>query len=476
MNENQVPSKRRAKIVATLGPGSAAPDTILKLAETGVNVFRLNFSHGEHETHQRSYQYVRDAAEKLGRPLGILADMQGPKIRVGKFPEGSINLRFHGEYAVEEGADTTKEDTIPVPHGAILKALVVGDCILLDDGKLMLTVIEAGATIRVRAETPGVLSDRKGFTVQGKALPVPALTEKDKKDLAFACQLGVDFIALSFVQTREDLQEARALMDSRGRLIAKVEKPAAIDNLDDIVDEADGIMVARGDLGVEFPPEDVPVLQRRIVRSARAAGKPVIVATHMLESMVDSLAPTRAEASDVATAIYQGADAIMLSSETAVGRHPATAVAIMDRICLAVETDPDHGRSHSSFAPASAKPHRDADIIAEAISNMAELNECDFVFVSTAHISAMSRFSRARPQHRLITHSQDTTKLAHHSLFWGVDPLPVAGALSRDDLIEAIKTYLEGRSAKVACAFGDKTHAGQTQPENIAWELEVISF
>lgn len=462
-------ANRRAKIVATLGPGSASPDSIRLLADVGVDVFRLNFSHGDHDGHKRAFEFVHQASETLGRPLGILADLQGPKIRVGTFEDGGLSLRFHQEYPLFAGKHA-EAGSIAVPHPEIVEALEEGDEILLDDGKLMLTVTKTGKETTVRADTPGRLTDRKGFTVRGKTIPVPALTEKDKKDLAFACDLGVDFVALSFVQRREDLEEARALMKGRGRLVAKVEKPAAIENLDDIIATADAIMVARGDLGVEFPPEEVPILQRRVVRAARAAGRPVIVATHMLESMVESLAPTRAEASDVATAIYQGADAIMLSSETAVGRHPATAVAIMDRIVKAVEGDPDYLRSSSSFAPSSQQPVVNADTIADAVSALAHLNDCDCIFISTSHITVLSRFSRARPQIRLITHAQDETKLGHQALFWGVEPLFQAGDLHRDMLLSVLRKQL-GRSGKAACAFQDRG-----DKDGLGWRLEIVNL
>ena len=466
-------SSRRAKIVATLGPGSASPDTIRLLAETGVDVFRLNFSHGDHAGHKRAYEFVRAASDRLGRTLGVLGDLQGPKIRVGAFEGGGISLRFHGQYKLISGSES-RGDEIAMPHPEILEVLEEGDRILLDDGKLQLTVMTAAKgrsrKISVRADIPGKLTDKKGFTIVGKTIPVPALTEKDKDDLAFACDLGVDFIALSFVQSRNDLDEARELMGGRGRLVAKVEKPAAIDNLEDIIAAADAVMVARGDLGVEFPPERVPILQRRVVRASRAAGKPVIVATHMLESMVESSSPTRAEASDVATAIYQGADAIMLSSETAVGRHPATAVAIMDRIVKAVEEDADYQRSTYSFAPKSTQPIVGPDVLAEAVNALARLHECDCIFVSTAHISVLSRFSRARPQHRLITHAQEITKLAHQSLFWGVEALNVGGKIGRTELLAALKSQLNGQSARIACAFEDS----DTQSE--AWRLEVLTL
>ncbi len=463
------PGSRRAKIVATLGPGSAAPDTIRLLAQTGVDVFRLNFSHGEHATHQRSFEFVKQASEAIGRPLGVLADMQGPKIRVGSFKDGTLRLGYQEEYKVVAGKTTDVENAIPVPHPEILKVMEVGDCILVDDGKVPLTVVKAGDELVVRSELPTKISDKKGFTVLGKTIPVPALTEKDKEDLEFACSLGVDFIALSFVQTREDLEQAREMMKGRGRLIAKVEKPAAINNLDEIIASADGIMVARGDLGVEYPPEQVPILQRRVVRATRAAGKPVIVATHMLESMVEAASPTRAEASDVATAIYQGADAIMLSSETAVGRHPATAVAIMDRIVRAVENDPEYPRSSAGFAPKSDLHINDADVMAEALDKLADLHNCAAIFVSTAHYKILSRFSRARPLKRLITHAQDKTKLGHMSLFWGVESLAVTGDLSDAEMIEAVRHQLKDVSGPVACAFQSPGANNE-----LSWRFEVI--
>ena len=292
---------RSAKIVATLGPGSSAPGTIRLLAEAGVDVFRLNFSHGEQEKHKQTFEFIRQTEALLGRPLAVLADMQGPKIRVGKFPEGELQLEMRGEYDLVVGQETDATNTIPVPRAEILSVLEVGDTILADDGLLIFTVIEAGDKPRVRSELPGVLKDRKGFTVRGKALPVPALSEKDRSDLAFAIEMGVDIIALSFVQTVEDIEEARALIGDKAMIVAKLEKPAAIENLDEIIAATDSVMIARGDLGVEFPPEEVPLIQRKIVRVARNAGKPVIVATQMLESMVENAAPTRAEASDVAT-------------------------------------------------------------------------------------------------------------------------------------------------------------------------------
>ena len=327
---------RSAKIIATVGPGSRAPDTLKLLAQAGVDVFRLNFSHGTHEDHHGVLQSIRAVEDELGRPLAILADLQGPKIRVGAFPNDEIRLGYQAEYTLFAGEETDDETRIPVPHPEILAMLAAGDEILLNDGQLQMTVLEGGTEPRIRSDLPGMLGNRKGFTVRGKALPVSAMTDKDRTDLNFALEIGVDIVALSFVQTVADVEEAKAIIDGRAPLVSKLEKPSAIEHLDAIVRASDAVMVARGDLGVEFPLEEVPVIQRRIIRAARYAGRPVIVATQMLESMIDHAAPTRAEASDVSTAVYQGADAVMLSAETAVGRHPATAVAIMHRIMLAL--------------------------------------------------------------------------------------------------------------------------------------------
>ena len=286
-------------------------------------------------------------------------------------PDGELRLRFRQEYALIAAEATEEDNTIPVPHKDIVDMLEVGDVILVDDGKLIFTVTKTGDAAAVRAEVPGKLTDKKGFTVRGKALPVRALTDKDRADLDYALSIGVDIVALSFVQTVDDVNEVKAIINGRAPLVAKLEKPAAITNLEEIVDAADAVMVARGDLGVEFAPEEVPVIQRRIVRCARGLGRPVIVATQMLESMIENTAPTRAEASDVATAIYQGADAVMLSGETAVGRHPATTVSIMSRIIRATEGAEDYRRSLEQFS-GDAPAQSAIDVVAETAQGMAE--------------------------------------------------------------------------------------------------------
>lgn len=415
---------RSAKIVATLGPGSSAPGTIRLLAEAGVDVFRLNFSHGEQEKHKRTCEAIRMTEDLLGRPIAVLADLQGPKIRVGKFPDGALKLDMRGEYDLVVGAETDLANTIPVPRAEILSVLEEGDTILADDGLLIFTVIEAGDTPRVRSELPGVLKDRKGFTVRGKVLPVPALSEKDRSDLAFALEMGVDIVALSFVQTVEDIEEARSLIGDKAMIVAKLEKPAAIDNLDAIIDATDAVMIARGDLGVEFPPEEVPLIQRRIVRVARNAAKPVIVATQMLESMVENAAPTRAEASDVATAVYQGVDAVMLSAETAVGRHPATAVAIMNRIIRAVEKADDYRQALVQY-DGGGGCNDDVDTTAAAVMELAERNESPLA-LRTGDIFRLAQFSRVRGRQPILYGSLDQKRLRQAQLLWGVNAAEMA--------------------------------------------------
>lgn len=415
---------RSAKIIATLGPGSSAPGTIRLLAEAGVDVFRLNFSHGEQEKHKKTCDHIRKTEELLGRPLAVLADLQGPKIRVGKFPGGSLKLEMRGEYDLVVGQDTNEPKVIPVPRAEILSVLEEGDTILADDGLLIFTVIQVGDRPRVRSELPGELKDRKGFTVRGKTLPVPALSEKDRSDLAFAMKMNVDIVALSFVQKVADIEEARGLIGDQAMIVAKLEKPAAIENLEDIVDATDAVMIARGDLGVEFPPEEVPLIQRKIVRVSRNAAKPVIVATQMLESMVENAAPTRAEASDVATAVYQGVDAVMLSAETAVGRHPATAVAIMNRIIRAVERADDYHQALVQY-DGGGETRDDVDTTAKAVMEIAERNETPLA-LRTGDIFRLAQFSRVRGKQTILYGSLDEKRLRQAQMLWGIHSATMA--------------------------------------------------
>ena len=343
---NKLPSSRRwrsAKIVATLGPASSDRATIKALFEAGADVFRLNFSHGDHATHQARHALVRSVEQELGRPIGVLLDLQGPKLRIGRFAKGPVELVAGQRFRLDLDDTPGDAQRVGMPHPEIFAALRCSTDLLLDDGKIRLRVVACGTDFAdTEVLAGGLLSDRKGVNVPSVLLPISALTTKDREDLAFGLELGVDWVALSFVQRAQDIAEVQRIVAGRAAVLAKLEKPAAIDALDEIIAQADALMVARGDLGVEMPAEQVPRIQRHIVRRCRAVGKPVIVATQMLESMVEASVPTRAEASDVATAVYDGADAVMLSAESASGKFPVEAVAVMNRIIQEVESDPQH--------------------------------------------------------------------------------------------------------------------------------------
>lgn len=410
---------RLCKIVATIGPASSSPSMLRLLFNAGVDVFRLNMSHGDHDKLAGVAKAIRDIERETGVPLAIFADLQGPKIRTGAFAGDSIKLRYGSEYKLVLSSESNDENVIPIPHKEILDVLEPGDILKLDDGRLQLTISERkGDKIIAKADTPGELKNRKGINLPGRRLPISALTEKDRADLAFALSINVDYIALSFVQQPDDVREARELIGDRAGIIAKIEKPSAVDHIDEIVELSDAIMVARGDLGVECAAEDVPLIQRRIVRTCRHAGKPVIVATHMLESMVESIAPTRAEASDVSTAVFQGADAVMLSAETAVGRHPPTAVAIMDRIIAATEKDDESG----SFKTVSRSEdeYTTADAITLSARRIAEVLDCKFALAYTKTGSTAQRLSRDRPRCPVIAATPDDAVARKLSLYWGV--------------------------------------------------------
>ena len=411
---------RDCKIVATMGPASDPPERLAMLIDAGVNCFRLNFSHGAKEDHAKRMTAIRAAEAKAGRPVGVFADLQGPKIRVGTFVDGQITLKFNEEVTLEASREPGGPGLIRLPHPEIVETLGTGDILKLDDGKMQLTVTARdGKNLRARVDFGGVLKNQKGLNVPTKRIPISALTAKDREDLAFALTLGVDYIALSFVQHPDDVREAKELIGDAGvGVISKIEKPSALDEIDAIVELSDAVMVARGDLGVELPPEQVPIAQRRIIRSARAAGRPVIVATHMLESMVDAPTPTRAEASDVATAVYQGADAVMLSAESAVGRHPQSAVAIMDRIIRAVEADGEYW----SGLPRDMTPPQatTADAIALSARHIADVIGCSAVVAYTATGSTALRVARERPRCGVVGLTPILATARRLSLVWGV--------------------------------------------------------
>jgi pyruvate kinase len=410
---------RKAKIVATLGPASSSADLVRGLFEVGADVFRFNFSHGTHADHQARYDIVRELERETGRPIAVLADLQGPKLRVGTFAEGPIRLRVGDAFRLDLDERPGDQYRVGMPHPEIFQALKPGVELLLDDGKVRLVVESCGSGhAETRVAVGGALSNRKGVSVVGAVLPLSALTDKDRRDLDFALDMGADWIALSFVQRPADMEEVRALVGKRANVMAKLEKPSAIDCLDEIVALSDGIMVARGDLGVEMPPEKVPVIQRRILRSCRKAGTPVIVATQMLESMITTPTPTRAEASDVATAIYDGADAVMLSAESASGQFPVEAVRMMDHIILEVEQDPYYRLAIDAAHP-DAEPTL-PDAICCALRRAAGLLGISAAITYTSSGYTSLRAARERPSAPIISLSADPAIARRMALVWGV--------------------------------------------------------
>ena len=412
--------QRHAKIVATLGPASSDPASVRALFEAGADVFRLNFSHGTHEDHRRRHETIRALERETGRPIGILADLQGPKLRVAAFDQGQVELPQGAAFALDLDVATPGDARrVAMPHPEVFEALSPGVELLLDDGKLRLRVEACGpGRAETRVVTGGVLSDRKGVSVVGAVLPLSALTEKDRVDLRHALDFGVDWIALSFVQRPEDLDELRGLVQGRAGIMAKLEKPSAIERLEEIVAASDAVMVARGDLGVELPPEKVPVLQRRILRACRRAGKPVVVATQMLESMITTPMPTRAEASDVASAVYHGADAVMLSAESASGRYPVEAVAMMDRIIAEVERDPFYRQMTDAAHPEPGPTVSDA--ICCGLRRATNLMPVAATITYTISGSTTLRVARERPAAPILGMATRPETARRLALVWGV--------------------------------------------------------
>lgn len=433
-----VPRSRKVRILATLGPASSSEEMIRKLLLAGADAFRLNMSHGSHEVHAANVERIRALEKEFGRPTTILADLQGPKLRIGAFADGPVTLEVDAPFRLDRDRAPGDATRVSLPHAEIYAALDEGDRLLLDDGKLVLRVTAVGENeIETRVEVGGQLSDRKGVNVPDAVLPMAALTDKDRRDLAFAMQIGVDWLALSFVQRPEDLAEARRLMGGYGRLLAKIEKPAAITRLDEILEMSDAVMVARGDLGVELPPEAVPPLQKQIVEAARRLGRPVVVATQMLESMIKTPTPTRAEVSDVATAVYDGADAVMLSAETAAGDWPEEAVAMMDRISDSVERDPGY-YSRLHFTKTMPDPTT-ADALAEACASITRTVSAQAVVCFTSTGSTVRRVARERPSAPILalTPRRDTAR--QMGLIWGVLALRTKEIGSFEEMIGKAK-------------------------------------
>lgn len=410
---------RNAKIIATLGPASATLEGIQSLFETGADVFRLNCSHGSAEELEDRIAKIRTLEQRSGRPIAIVLDLQGPKLRVGRLSGGRATLKAGASYRLDLDAAPGDDTRAPLPHPEIFAALKPGVNLLLDDGKLRLEVTDCGEDFaHTVIVTGGVLSDRKGVNVPDVVLPLSPFTEKDHRDLAFGLDIGVDWVAPSFIQRPEDLLQLRAVIAGRAAILTKLEKPAAIEHLDAIIAASDGVMVARGDLGVEMPPERVPRVQKRVIRKCRAAGKPVVVATQMLESMIHSPVPTRAEASDVAGAIYDGADAVMLSAETASGSYPVEAVAIMDRIIAEVEQDSQYRIGIDANLP-DPQP-TSADAICDALHGIVHTLPVAVTVSYTSSGFSTLRAARERPEAPILSLTPNVDTARRLSLVWGI--------------------------------------------------------
>lgn len=413
-------SNRRAKIVATVGPASNSPEILKALFNAGVDTFRLNFSHGSHDDHAAVYRHIRALEKELGTAIGILQDLQGPKIRIGVLGDGRLELQRGAAIRFVCGSEPGQGPMdIPLPHREIFTAVKPGDDLLIDDGRVRVRTIGVDDRhLDAEVIVGGQISNRKGVNVPGAVLDISSLTPKDRKDLEFGLELGVDWVALSFVQKARDMVEARALVGDRTGLVAKIEKPSALDEIEDIVALSDAVMVARGDLGVEIPPEDVPGKQKEIIRTCRMAAKPVIVATQMLDSMVSAPTPTRAEASDVAGAIYDGADAVMLSAESATGSYPIETVEIMSRIIEKTEKHKLYRPILEATEPeiVQSPPHA----VATAAANVAVALKSPLIVTFTVSGTTASRVSRARPPLAILAMTPSDQVARQMGLMWGM--------------------------------------------------------
>lgn len=440
---------RKVKILATLGPASSDKETIRKLFEAGADVFRINMSHTDHPAMEALVGRIREVEKELGRPIGILADLQGPKLRVGKFAAGSVALSPGQTFTLDDNPEPGDATRVHLPHPEILASVEAGDRLLIDDGKLQLKAASTdGKSITCTVVAGNKISDKKGVSLPDTELPVGALTEKDRRDLDAVLAANVDWVALSFIQRPEDLAEARKIAKGRALLMSKIEKPQAVARLAEIIELSDALMVARGDLGVEMPLEAVPGIQKQITRAARRAGKPVVVATQMLESMITAPVPTRAEVSDVSIAVFEGADAIMLSAESAAGQYPVEAVAMMNRIAVQVEKDPVYAGIIN--AQRSEPEATGADAISAAARQIAETLKLAAIVTYTSSGATGLRAARERPQVPIVALSPVLATARRLSLLWGTHCVVSPDASDLDDMVDrACRIALEENFAKV---------------------------
>ncbi|PIE08403.1 MAG: pyruvate kinase [Rhodobacterales bacterium] len=441
--------RRNVKIVATLGPASNDYRTIRNLVEAGADVFRLNMSHGTHDEHRDRYQIIRQVEADTGSPIAVLADLQGPKLRCGRFAARGAELEEGKVFRFDLLDKPGDGDRVQLPHKEIFAALEEGTHLLVNDGKIRLRVVDFGPDFAdCEVEVGGTISDRKGVNVPDVVLPIAALTEKDRGDLEFACELGVDWLALSFVQRAADVSEARRLANGRAAVLSKIEKPSAVRDFDKILSVSDGIMIARGDLGVELPVQNVPPIQKRLVHTCRAAAKPVIVATQMLESMIESPMPTRAEVSDVATAIYEGADAVMLSAESAAGKFPREAVATMDAVAREVEGDDTYRRVLENSR--IFERYTVADGIVSAAREIAVSTDVKAICCFTQSGTTALLASRERPQVPILALTPLPGTARRLCLSWGISCTMIQGEVDRFKL-----AVVEGARAARASGVAD---------------------
>ena len=430
---------RRTKIVATLGPATSDEAHVEALVAAGVNVFRLNFSHGERSVHQANVRRIRNAEKLAGRSIGILQDLQGPKIRTARFADGKVTLEKGATFTLTCDDDAPGDQhRVGVTYPGLCDDVKPNDTLLLDDGRLELKVVRLEqSAIVTEVVVGGVLSNNKGINIPDADLSIPALTDKDVEDMAFGAELGVDWVAMSFVRSRDDLLLARHYMARSGstaKLMAKIEKPGAVDRFAEVLREVDGIMVARGDLGVELPPERVPQIQKKLIRACLEAGKPVVTATQMLESMITNPTPTRAEASDVANAIYDGTDAVMLSGETAVGSYPIEAVRMMARIARTVEADPRYGEAMSEHAP--VPDDTTADAVSSGAVQISNALGAKLLVSFTSSGTTAARVARYRPSAPILAVTPSERVFHQMALTWGVIPHMSHDISSTDEMVQ----------------------------------------